>query len=336
LNYNYFGSTGLKVSEIGFGGAAIGYTSGKEEDDACVSCVKEAIDLGINFFDTSPVYGRSEVNLGKGINNQRDKIVLASKVRIPLVEDLINMKITIASSVERSLKRLKTDYIDILQIHHQVGDVRGSYQFRSNPPEFAPRLDYQDCMDFVESASNLIQSGKVRFIGLTGWDGDYNTLKSLIETKKFASIQVLFNILNQSACGKQTIVSSDVDQGSGNVKDDDSILNIAKNNDVAVIGIRSLADGAIVDNLNRKLNEDDKVNLDHKRAKDIRQLLNRDDLSLSQIGILFCLNSKKISSVIPGIKTIQELNEIANIRSLNNLEDEDFGIIDSWYENFLL
>ena len=107
MKYNNFGQTGLKISEIGFGGAAIGYTSGEDEDQACITCVKKAIDFGINFFDTSPVYGRSEINLGRAINEQRDKIILASKVRISDITGLEKMKDIISSSVEKSLIRLK-------------------------------------------------------------------------------------------------------------------------------------------------------------------------------------------------------------------------------------
>ena len=330
LKYNNFGQTGLKVSEIGFGGAAIGYTSGEDEDQACINCVEKAIDFGINFFDTSPIYGRSEINLGRAINEKRDKIIVASKVRISDISDLEKMKTVISTSVEKSLVRLKTDYIDILQIHHQVGDIRGKYQFRSNPPEFAPRLDFQDCIDFVHNADHLIQSGKIRFIGLTGWDGDYKTLKMLLESGKFSSIQILYNVLNQTANGKHIISNSDFNQGSGNGSG--SILDLAHANNIAVMGIRSLADGAIVDNLNRKLNQQDKVNIDHRQAKELKAILRREDLSLSQLALLFCLKNKKISSIITGLKTINELEEIINIRSLDDLTIQNLNTIASWYD----
>ena len=79
LKYRSFGKTDLKISEIGFGGAPIGYTSGLVDDKACIDCVRNAIDIGINFFDTSPVYGKSEINLGQAIGPDRDKIILATK-----------------------------------------------------------------------------------------------------------------------------------------------------------------------------------------------------------------------------------------------------------------
>ena len=142
LKYRSFGKTDLKVSEIGFGGAPIGYTGGFEDDKACIECVRNAIDVGLNFFDTSPVYGKSEINLGEAIGADRDKIILATKVRLPAFEDTNHMKNFIVDSVERSLSRLKTDYIDLLQIHHQIGNEQGKYQFRNNPPEFARRLNY--------------------------------------------------------------------------------------------------------------------------------------------------------------------------------------------------
>ena len=157
LKYRSFGKTDLKVSEIGFGCAPIGYTAGFEDDKACIDSVRNAIDLGLNFFDTSPVYGKSEINLGEAIGADRDKIILATKVRLPGFEDANDMKNFIVASVERSLARLKTDYIDLLQIHHQIGNERGKYQFRNNPPEFATRLNYSDCMEFYD-CTDLLRS----------------------------------------------------------------------------------------------------------------------------------------------------------------------------------
>ena len=64
LKYRSFGKTDLKVSEIVLAAHLIGYTTGFEDDKACIDCVRKAIDAGLNFFDTSPVYGKSEINLG--------------------------------------------------------------------------------------------------------------------------------------------------------------------------------------------------------------------------------------------------------------------------------
>ena len=97
------------------------------------------------------------------------------------------MKTVISTSVEKSLVRLKTDYIDILQIHHQVGDIRGKYQFRSNPPEFAPRLDFQDCIDYMGISKEYFWEKIDEFRSPHLWtykDGNWILHQELEELKK--------------------------------------------------------------------------------------------------------------------------------------------------------
>ena len=331
MKYRYFGKTDLKVSEIGFGCAPIGYTAGFEDDKACIDCVRKAIDVGLNFFDTSPVYGRSEINLGEAIGDDRNKIILATKVRLPSFEDTHDMKNFIVASVERSLAQLKTDYIDLLQIHHQIGNERGKYQFRNNPPEFATRLNYSDCMEFYDCTDLLRSSGKVRYIGFTGWDGDYEAQTKLIYSDKFSSIQVLYNILNQSAHGEARRTLHENDQGYGD--GESCVMNLAQKNEVAIIGIRPFANGAIVDEIKSEKKHEEQIYREHQLMQKLKLLIGRDDLSLAQIAVLFCLANEKISTIVPGIKDSSELNEVISIYDSADLKKQDMDQILAWYYN---
>lgn len=331
LKYRSFGKTDLKVSEIGFGCAPIGYTAGFEDDKACIDSVRNAIDLGLNFFDTSPVYGKSEINLGEAIGADRDKIILATKVRLPGFEDANDMKNFIVASVERSLARLKTDYIDLLQIHHQIGNERGKYQFRNNPPEFATRLNYSDCMEFYDCTDLLRSSGKVRYIGFTGWDGDYEAQTKLIYSDKFSSIQVLYNMLNQSANGEARRTPHENDQGYGG--GDSCVMNLAQKNEVAIIGIRPFANGAVVDEIKSEKKHDEQIYYEHQLMQKLKLQIGRDDLSLAQIAVLFCLANEKISTIVPGIKNSSELNEVISIYDSTDLKKQDMDHILAWYYN---
>lgn len=331
MKYRYFGKTDLKVSEIGFGCAPIGYTAGFEDDKACIDCVRKAIDVGLNFFDTSPVYGKSEINLGEAIGDDRNKIILATKVRLPSFEDTHDMKNFIVASVERSLAQLKTDYIDLLQIHHQIGNERGKYQFRNNPPEFATRLNYSDCMEFYDCTDLLRSSGKVRYIGFTGWDGDYEAQTKLIYSDKFSSIQVLYNILNQSANGEARRTIHENDQGYGD--GESCVMNLAQKNEVAIIGIRPFANGAIVDEIKSEKKHDEQIYREHQLMQNLKLLIGRDDLSLAQIAVLFCLANEKISTIVPGIKNSSELNEVISIYDSADLKKQDMDQILAWYYN---
>ena len=331
MKYRSFGKTDLKVSEIGFGCAPIGYTAGFEDDKACIDSVRNAIDLGLNFFDTSPVYGKSEINLGEAIGADRDKIILATKVRLPGFEDANDMKNFIVASVERSLARLKTDYIDLLQIHHQIGNERGKYQFRNNPPEFAIRLNYSDCMEFYDCTDLLRSSGKVRYIGFTGWDGDYEAQTKLIYSDKFSSIQVLYNMLNQSANGEARRTPHENDQGYGG--GDSCVMNLAQKNEVAIIGIRPFANGAVVDEIKSEKKHDEQIYYEHQLMQKLKLQIGRDDLSLAQIAVLFSLANEKISTIVPGIKNSLELNEVISIYDSTDLKKQDMDRILAWYYN---
>ena len=193
MKHRRLGRTGLEVSEVGFGGAGVGHAWGETSDDECIRAVRRAIDLGIDFFDTSPVYGagRSEENLGAGLEGRRDEIVLATKVRLQTEEERDDMAPAIRRSVEASLRRLRTDYIDILQIHHQVGDIRGRYLAVADPPRYALRLSVEDGLAFAESARDLVDEGKIRFLGITAWDGDRDAVEALLESGAVDTAQIL-------------------------------------------------------------------------------------------------------------------------------------------------
>ena len=137
---------------------------GPTTDEECIRAVQRALDLGINFFDTSPRYGggRSEENLGKGLEGKRQEVYVATKVRLQNEEERtsINRMVTaVRNSVRQSLSRLGTDYVDVLQVHHQVGSERGEYMAAVGPPpRYALLLDKEDCLALGEAMKQLNQS----------------------------------------------------------------------------------------------------------------------------------------------------------------------------------
>jgi L-galactose dehydrogenase len=149
------GRTGMKVSPLGFGGAPLGGMYGGLEASEAIASVHHAINAGLNLVDTSPYYGplHSEVLLGKALQGGwRKQVLLATKVgRIDKAVFDFSAGF-IARSMEDSLRRLQTDYVDIFQAH----DI-----------EFADDLDRV----FTESAEALYRlkkQGKCRFVGMTG------------------------------------------------------------------------------------------------------------------------------------------------------------------------
>ncbi len=191
MQYRLLGNTGIKVGEIGFGAWAIGGTAdasgaplgwGRTNDDQSLAAIRRARDLGVNFFDTADSYGfgRSESLLGIVLSRFRNDIVLATKVGVTRTADGALKKNFsrqhIFHAVDGSLKRLRTDYIDLYQVHNPtVADLE--------------RDEIQEAME------RLQEIGKIRF-----WGVSVSSVADGIEVVKRGwghALQVLYNVLNQ-------------------------------------------------------------------------------------------------------------------------------------------
>ena len=184
MQYTRLGTTGTKVSRICLGTMSFG--TGSEwliESDKAAPIMKRALDLGINFFDTANVYsnGRSEEIVGEFLKDHRDDIVIATKVRQTVGEgpnDSSLSRFHILREAEKSLRRLKTDHIDLYQIH---------------------RWDYETPIEETLLAlDSLVQSGKVRYIGASSmfaWQFAKSLFTSdLLKISRFVSMQNHYNL----------------------------------------------------------------------------------------------------------------------------------------------
>jgi predicted aldo/keto reductase-like oxidoreductase len=163
--YKPLGSTGLRISDISFGGSRL------HQD---VRLVQHAFDRGINYFDTAESYtgGSSEETIGKALRGKRDKIYLTSKGAFSAHDSATTMMETL----EGSLRRLQTDYIDVY-FNHAVNDVT--------------RLHNKEFYAFVERAKH---QGKIRFVGLSGHGGRLvECLDYAIDSGKFDVMLVAYN-----------------------------------------------------------------------------------------------------------------------------------------------
>jgi aryl-alcohol dehydrogenase-like predicted oxidoreductase len=190
--YRDLGKTGIKVSEIGFGAWAIGGAAeaggaplgwGGSSDDESLAAIRRARDLGVNFFDTADSYGfgRSESLLGIVLSRKRQDVVIATKVGVvrkstgELLKDFSKQHIFLA--VDGSLKRLRTDYIDLYQLHNPtIADLN--------------REEIQEAMD------RLQDSGKIRFWGVSITTPEEGI--EIINRDWGYVLQVLYNVLNQA------------------------------------------------------------------------------------------------------------------------------------------
>ncbi len=184
MQYTRFGTTGAKVSRICLGTMSFG--TGSEwliESDKATPIMKRALDLGINFFDTANAYadGRSEEIVGEFLKDHRNDVLIATKVRHETGErpnDSGLSRLHILREAEKSLRRLKTDHIDLYQIH---------------------RWDYETPIEETLLAlDNLVQSGKVRYIGASSmfaWQFAKSLFTSdLLKISRFVSMQNHYNL----------------------------------------------------------------------------------------------------------------------------------------------
>ena len=154
MQYHSLGTTGLQVSTIGFGASPFGNVFGKVTDNQCQEAIDAAMAGGINFFDVSPYYGSglAEERLGRALAGKRSSILLATKCGRNGVNDFDFSADGILRSLEQSLQRLQTSYIDLLQAH----DVEFA------DPETVLRETLPAMLD-------LQNQGKVRCIGITSY-----------------------------------------------------------------------------------------------------------------------------------------------------------------------
>jgi aryl-alcohol dehydrogenase-like predicted oxidoreductase len=180
MQYRELGRTGWKVSAISFGAWAIGGTWGPVEDQDSLAALHRAVDLGVNFFDTADVYGdgRSERLLAKLKKERSEPLTIVTKAgrRLdPHTADGYN-RANLTAFVERSLKNLETDTLDLVQLHCPPTEV----YYR---PEVFGVLD------------DLAQAGKIRYYGVSVEKVE-EALKA-IEYPGVQSVQIIFNIFRQ-------------------------------------------------------------------------------------------------------------------------------------------
>src|SRR5918998_2625250 len=182
MRYRKLGSSDLNVSEISLG-SWLTYGVGVERDRAA-ACVEKAFDIGINFFDTANVYGRgaAESFLGEVLSSvDRSSYVLATKAYFPMSSTDRGLSAPqIRKQSEASLRRLRTDFVDLYQCHRYDKDT---------PLE-----------ETMEALTELVRSGKARYIGFSEWTGEQiEAALAISGVERFVSSQPEYSMLWRKA-----------------------------------------------------------------------------------------------------------------------------------------
>ena len=309
MHYRRLGRTGMMVSEIGFGGWPIGGLRwGSVEDEASLRALQRAFDLGINFFDTADVYGHghSEDLIGQAFASKRPNVVVATKVGIDFYAgEPAKPNFSpeyIRTALERSLERLRTDYLDILQLH--------------NPPQKLAKDD-----GVWDTLAELKREGKLRFFGISARTA--NDALAFLKaadaddehSRRFGdTLQVAFNLLEQDAAAKGVFVE-------------------AYRQDWGIIARVPLASGMLTGKYAgdhyfpptdfRSTWSPGRVGETARRVQTLRSLVKPPVDTMTQAALAFVLSQEAVSAVITGAKTEAQVEENVRAPELAPLPQDD-------------
>jgi aryl-alcohol dehydrogenase-like predicted oxidoreductase len=295
MEYAVLGRTGLQVSRVGFGGGGIGQVWGPTTEAESVRAIHRALELGVNFFDVAPAYdqGTAEAVLGRALQGRQESVVVATKVR--LAAEMHDIAGAVRTSVEASLRRLRREAVDVLHIHNRFTPRRGDRPHA---------LSADDALGPVLDAYHQMQhTGKTRFIGISAMEPDVLTVRRILHSGHFDTVLAYYNLLNWTAQEPAPPGVSLWDNGQ--------IIPLATALNIGVIGIRSHAAGALSQQVDRPIPPGTLLAHDVASAQTLDFLLNGPMRTLSQAAMVFCLMNKDIATIVPGVKNVAEIEELA-------------------------
>ncbi|MFW6229589.1 MAG: aldo/keto reductase [Halanaerobium sp.] len=319
MKYRKLGKTGYEVSEVSFGGWAIGGTWGDVEDEQSMAALREAVNQGINFFDTADVYGdgRSERLMAKLRKETDEEIHIATKAgrRLdPHTAEGYN-KENLNKFVDRSLKNLDVDTIDLLQLH-------------------CPPTEVYDQEEVFEALEEMVEAGKIKNYGVSVEKVE-EAMKAL-EYENVATVQIIFNMYRH--------------------KPADKFFAKAKEKGVGIICRVPLASGLLTgkfskdstfaENDHRNFNRDGEAfdkgetfsGVDFElglKAVDELEKIKPEGLTMAQFALKWILMHDAVSCVIPGGKKPWQVKDNAAASEAPDLSDEVMEKVDEIYDEYI-
>lgn len=288
MRYRSLGNSALQVSEIALGSwLTYGVTV---DSDRARACMRRAFDLGINFLDTANMYGRgaAESLLGELLSPyRRDAYVLATKVYYPMSDtDRGLSRVQIRKQIDASLKRLRTNYVDLYQCHRYDHDT---------PLE-----------ETMEAMSEVVAAGKARYIGFSQWSTRrIKAAHKLDKVTRFVSSQPQYSMLHRkperkvfSLCEKLgigQIVWSPLAQG---------VLTGKYSPDQPPPSDSRAANRKIGRKIRRFTDENVLV-----AVQNLRPIAERLSLSMSQLALAWVLKEERVSSAIIGASRPEQIEQ---------------------------
>jgi L-galactose dehydrogenase len=265
------GRTELQVSVLGFGASPLGDVFGRTDPAESVAAVHHAIECGINLFDVSPYYGLTlaESRLGEALEGHRDKVVLATKCGRYGAEEFDFSAQRITAGLEDSLRRLRTDHVDLLQAH----DV-----------EFA-HAD-QIVEETLPALRKLQQQGKARYIGITGL-----SLKNLVAIAKRADVDSMITYC------RYNLMVDDMD---------DVLMPFAQERGMGIVNASPLHMGILTEHGPAAWHP---ASQEVKQAgKDVVAFCKSQGVDAPELALNFCLQHPQVASTLVGMSTREQVD----------------------------
>ena len=319
MKYRHLPRTDLDLSEVGFGLWTLGTDWwGRIEESDKIRLLEVAIDLGVTFFDTADTYGEGygEEILAKGLGPERHNVIIATKFGYDFydsIERIGHQERTqrfepdfIRFALEQSLKRLKTDYIDLYQLHN-------------------PRIDAIESDEVFDLLESLVKEGKIRYFGSAlgpdiGW---FEEGEASMRERKVHSVQIIYSILEQEPARR--------------------FFPIAQEEQVGLISRVPHASEVLTGRYARPPSFDPGDHRSHRKQEWLEQALKKAETvkfldeetsrTLGQAAIKFCLAQGTIVSVLPNITNIEELTEYTAAPETPDLTAEECQQLDDLWEN---
>jgi aryl-alcohol dehydrogenase-like predicted oxidoreductase len=324
MEMRVLGKTGLKVSVLSFGCGAVGGLMVKGAAADQERAVVRAMEFGINYFDTAPMYGNgeSERNLGRVLKALKwPKVLVGTKVFVEATGDIGRF---IADSMDASLKRLGLESVDLYQLHNPISDAKreGTLDSKTVREQVLPAFD------------SLREQGKARYFGFTAL-GDTPAIHKVLDA--FDSAQVSYNLLNPSAGMK--LPSNYPAQDYGN------LIARARANGVGTIGIRVLAGGALSGVETRHplgMPSVDPIGSASSYSGDVARAIRFDEVirrgfaqSLVEASIRYVLSNRDLSTTLAGLSTLEQLEHAGQSAKKGPLPAEALQAISTIQRGFV-
>ncbi|ACU58952.1 aldo/keto reductase [Chitinophaga pinensis] len=271
MNYNILGNSNLDISEIAFGCMSLGDNAAENEN-----LIAQALDKGINFFDTADLYkqGENEKQLGKALKDRRNDAIIATKVGNQWRADGSGWDWNpspeyIRKAVEDSLRRLNVEYIDLYQLHGGT---------------LEDPID-----DIVDTFERLQHDGKIRYYGISSIRP--NVIREWIQRSNMSSVMMQYSLLDR--------------------RPEEDMLPLLDKHNIGVLARGSVAKGLLAGKPAESYLNYSAEDV-HKMANAVQQI-SADKRTPAQTAMCYILGEPAVRAAVVGIRTLTQLDEAAGL-----------------------